>query len=311
MMGRMRTSRSIVLALVFSGLSSCASQSQSGLKVDLSKLRLWTPASGESHPLPPPYVADFESGPRALTLVAVDRSYDAKSADALLLRKAMAARRYSMVVVEGLPRSHGISAATALAEAGKDGADGFFRRGELSLPLTTAAGRGVPFVGAEPEDASVAAAVREAGFNDEDLFGFLVLQQLPLWRRDGVFVRDSFDDAFEAMRGPLGGRAGFAPGKEPSSAEFRRWYERRLGKAFSLRDLQPALTAPLPMGELPTQRIAAIAHRMRNEHIALVIEEMLNRHGQIFVVISSALFPVQQPALVSLLGRPVRIADQP
>ena len=57
--------------------------------------------------------------------------------------------------------------------------------------------------------------------------------------------------------------------------------------------------------------MAAVVGRVRDEHVVRVIEEMLNAHGKVLVVFGSGHFPLQRLALESMLGKPVRISDQP
>lgn len=288
-------------------LYACATKT--GFKADISKIRPWS--SQLADPLPPPYLVDFEAGPRALTFVAMDHANEAESPSLKLLGGAMDSRRYAAVVLEGVPRSQGISPASLLEAASKDGANGYYKQGERSVAVKIAAKKSVPFVGGEPDDDLVKATVLAAGFTLEDLFCFYVLQSVPELRREGSLGRGNFETSYIRLAERLGTRLGFGPGHEPSLEFFHKWYQAKMGRPFRVRDIGPDMLAPVAGGEIFTQRISAVVGRMRNEHIVKVTEEMLNRYGRVLVVYAAPHFLMQQPALESMLGKPARIADHP
>lgn len=297
---------SVLLSLL---LASCASNG--GLKADISRIRPWTTDLEHAQPLPPPYVVDFEQGSKALTFLAVDHSNEAASPSLRLVEGVMDARRYSAVVLEGIPRSLGVNPPGFLSRAEKDGLNGFFHEGERSIAVRMAAKKAVPFVGGEPDEELIKANVLNAGFTVDDLFCFYVLRQVPLWRRDGTLTRGGFEEAYLEHAPLIGRRLGYAEGTEPALEAFHKWYQARLGRPFRPRDVSQETVAPFTAGALYTQRLSAVTTRVRDEHIVRVVEEMLNRYGRVLMVYGSNHYPMQQLALESMLGKPKRISDQP
>jgi hypothetical protein len=289
---------------------SCAAPS-GRVKADLSKVRPWSEQLARTEPMPTPYVVDFEAGSRALTYLAVDHSNEIASPSLRLVDKAMDSRPFKAVVLEGFPRSMGLSPATLRARAESDGANGFYRDGEASLAVRKAVIKSIPFVGGEPDDELVNQTLISAGFSLDDLYFFYIVRLIPQWRKDGTITRQGFEGAFVEMAPTLGPRLGIAKGYEPSLEYFHKWYQLKMGKPFRVRDVNYETVAPYPAGELITQRIAAITGRLRNEHIVRVTEEMLNSYGKVLVVYGATHFLMQQLALESMLGKPTRIADQP
>ena len=292
-------------------LSLCACASQNGTKADLTKIRPWTTDLARAEPLPAPYLVDFEAGAKALTFVAVDHSNESNSPSLKLVANAMESRRYSAVVLEGFPRSLGLNPPGFHSRAEKDGANGFFREGETSVAVVKAVKKAVPFVGGEPDEDLVKARVIEAGFNTDDLFGFYITRLVPQWRRDGTLSSRGFEEAFHEHAPRIAKRLGYAPETEPSLEFYHKWYQAKMGRPFRARDINDETVAPYAGGEFFTQRVAAVTSQVRNEHIVLVTQEMLNRYGRVLMVFGSSHYPVQQLALESMLGKPKRISDQP
>lgn len=290
-------------------LPSCASSG--GVRADISKIRPWTTDLEHAEPLPTPYVVDFELGSKALTFLAVDHSNEAASSSLRLVEGVMDSRRYSAVVLEGIPRSIGLNPAGFLSRAEKDGVNGFFREGERSVAVRMAAKKAVPFVGGEPDEELIKANVLLAGFSVDDLFFFYVLRQVPLWRKDGTLTRGGFEEAYAEHAPLIGERLGYQEGREPGLEAFHKWYQARLGRPFRPRDVSQEMVAPFGAGELYTQRLSAVTTRVRDEHIVRVVEEMLNRYGRVLMVYESSHFPMQRLALESMLGKPQRISDHP
>jgi hypothetical protein len=282
-------------------LAACSTPG-TGVRADISKLRSWSADLSSAQPLPPPFVADFEQGARSLTYVAIEHSREKDSPSLGLLRRVMAGRRYAAVLLEGLPRALGASPDVA-------GGKGYFRSAETIEAAAIAGAKKIPWFGAEPTDSQLREAVLAAGYTAEDLFGFHVLRLIPQWKLDGTLTRETFEDAYAQVAPSLAARAGLD--KPLALDAFRAWYAGRLGTSFKLRDVRADTTAPLPNGALFAQKLAFITDRVRSVHILRVTEEVLNKFGRVLLVFHSAHFPVQEPALESMLGPPVRISDQP
>jgi len=279
-----------------------------GVRADLTKIRPWSVELERAEPLPAPYVVDFEAGTRALTYVAVEHSNEASSPSLKLVGNAMESRRFSAVVLEGFPRSQGISPEAMKIGSEKDGANGFYRDGETSVAVKMAVKKKVPFVGGEPDEDIIKAAAFAAGYKLEDLFCLYVTRMIPPWRRDGTLTRQSFEESYSEIAPSLGVRLGLAP---LSLENFKSWYQQKLNQPFRVRDVSDQSIAPLAEGATFTQRLSAVIGKVRNEHIVRVTEEMLNKFGRVLVVYGSSHYPMQKLAIESMLGKPSRISDQP
>lgn len=294
------------IIILFALLNGCASTK--GVRADLTKIRPWSAELERAEPLPAPYVVDFEAGTRSLTYIAVEHSNEASSPSLKLIGNAMASRRFSAVVLEGFPRSKGLSPESLRLGSEKDGANGFYRDGETSVAVKLAVLKKVPFVGGEPDEDIVKAAIFAAGYSLEDLFCFYMTRMIPSWRRDGTLTRQSFEESYAELAPSMGKRLGL---QAPSLEFYRKWYQAKMNKPFHARDVKDENLAPLPEGSVFTQRISAVIGRIRNEHIVRVTEEMLNLYSRVLVVYGSSHYPMQQLALESMLGKPARISDQP
>jgi hypothetical protein len=245
-------------------------------------------------------VADFEAGTKSLSYAALAPGNEPSSPSLELLERVMTSRSYGVVVVEGAPRSAGAEALENDVDLGP---------GTAAVALAAAERKKVPLVGAEPGDDEIQRAVAAAGYAPRDLFGFHVLRRIPRWRSDGTLTKMKLADAFAGARAGLAARSGLGAAEAPDFAAFRRWYQDRLKKPFRLGDVRAATTEP--RGELLPQKIAAIAGHVRSVHILKVTEEMLNRYGRVLLVLGGDHFPIQEPALEAMLGKPKRISDQP
>jgi hypothetical protein len=291
------------VVFVFAFLLAACSAPDSGLHADLGKLRPWSSDISSEQPLPPPFVADFESGARSLSDVAVEPTGESDSPSMSLLQRVMDERHYGVVVVEGIPRSMGIDPSAPKA--------GYTAKTEIAAAIQHAQAKKIPFVGAEPDESLILSAARDAGYSPQDLYGLYVLRLIPQWRRDGTLTRESFAEAYKETSAGIGARVGIAAKDVPGLQAFEDWYRLRQGSAFRLHDINTDTAAPVPEGTLFSQKLAAVTDRVRSVHILRVTEEMLNRYHHVLLVFNSKHYPVQEPALESMLGPPTRISDQP
>jgi hypothetical protein len=299
--------RFLALALLLSG---CAVPG-GGIHADLSKLRPWSTDIESAEPLPPPFVADFEQGARSLSYAALEPTHEKTSPSVALLVQVMDARKYGVVVLEGVPRSLGINSLTLQESADKDGKDGYYHEGETSVAIAKAQEKKVPFVGAEPDEDLIKAAVLAAGFTVQDLFGLYILRLIPQWRRDGTLSNRSFPEAYAVARVGLAKRLAISLAQTPDVKGFQSWFTLKQQQPFVLHDVRDQTTEPVPDSTLFTQKLAAVTDRVRSQHILRVTEEMLNHYGHVLLVFNAIHYPVQEPALESMLGAPTRISDQP
>lgn len=299
--------RTLLLSLA---LTACSAPT-SGVHADLSKLRPWNADLESAEPLPPPFVADFEEGSRSLCYAAIEPSQERTSPSVAMLVPLMDSRKYGVVVLEGVPRSLGFSSLSLQAVADKDGKDGYYHEGIISVAIAKARDKKIPFVGAEPDEDLVKSAALEAGYSVQDLYGLYILRLIPHWRSDGTLMSRTFPEAYATARPGLAKRLGLALADTPDLARFQKWFETRQKTPFVLREVRDETTQPVTAGTLFSQKIAAVADRVRSQHILRVTEEMLNRYGHVLLVFNATQYLVQEPALETMLGTPGRISDQP
>jgi hypothetical protein len=255
----------------------------------------------------PPFAARFEKGDQSLSFVAANHGCD--PATFALIDEVFATRRVRLAVIEGYPVAQGINPPSYMRHLPEWKSGGFCHGGgEPAYTALRAGERGVAFLGGEPEEQQVAAAVLRQDFTSEDLLGFYFVRQLPQYRRDGTLQDKGLDASFTHLITVMAKQAG-VQGTSSNGGftldRFRDWYQSRQGKPFDPEAMDDEEPAPIASGKYFTQRLSAVVGLARDRSIARLISNHLATDKELLVVYGGSHFPTLRPALEVLLGRPV------
>jgi hypothetical protein len=293
-------------------LPACAAtRAQLPERLDEKLVQPWSQELSRAQPLPPPYVAEFRSGARSLTYLAVEHEQDGSGKSLGLVKKVVGQGKYDVILLEGFPWSKGMNPNALREMASRDGVNDFFAGGEISVAVQGAMSLKKAFYGAEPDDLAVKAALLAAGFTPEDVLGFYVTRQIPQWERDGTLLQKSFDTAYLNFRDTFGRKLELDAGVLPTPESFREWFAKKNGEIFHARDVGTETVAPYVDGTVFTQKMSAVVGKVRDQHVVRVIDDMLEKKKSILVIFGASHYLTQRPALEATLGAPESLSDQP
>ena len=223
-----------------------------------------------------------------------------------LVDEALAAQRVGVVVVEGVPTSLGLDPPALLESFERSVQGDFYPMGEPSYAALGARERGIAFVGGEPDEGELRAAVREAGFDDRDLVGFYFVRQVPQYQRSGELERSTLPDLYAGLTAHYRSRLGLRLADQSYEA-FLAWYHAANGKPFDLATFDPEEAAPVEDGAFRTQRLSHVVGVARDRHVVQLVDELLREHGSVLVVFGKSHLACQRPAYEALLGQGERL----
>lgn len=258
-----------------------------------------------AEPQQPPFAARFERADQHLFYVASEHGCDPRTFR--LIDDVFASHQVAFVVIEGYPASQGINPVGLTRRFPDWAAKGFCEGGaEGAYAASRGLERGAPFMGAEPDERTVAQAVLQEGYAPEDLLGFYFVRQVPTLRREGTLAAKGLEASFQWLMAWMAKAAGLQETSAHFSLEqFRDWYAKKQGKPFDAATLDNEEPAPIAHGAFLTQRISAVVGRVRDRFIVRVIADHLATEKTVLVVYGGSHFATQRPAFELLLGKPV------
>ena len=273
------------------------------LKPDLS---LVTPYSYELEEKEPfndrPFTSIFEKEGRHLTYVAAHHESQANNPTYKLISKAIAEQQPKIIVLEGFKTSLGVSPKDLLKSYRESSTKTFYKWGEPAYTALQADSAGIKVVGGEPDDVVILEAVQREGYTTNDLLGFYFVRQVPQFMLDGSISKSSikslFDDYMMAAKQSLN----LADNHAYSYIDFVRWYEVKNKKMFTPQNFDIQEIAPLPYGNLATQRLSHSVGMVRDMYVVNLLANLLNAHENVMIVFGRSHLPTQRKALESMLG---------
>jgi hypothetical protein len=270
--------------------------------MDASLLRDYSFEAQAEEPFAPPYLAEFRKEDKRLIYAASAHDLTPDSPTFKNVAEGFRRLEPACVVIEGLAAKRGFSPPWFTAYAARHAAEGFVGEGEAGYAAHVAAQRGIPYIGGEPSDEEIHAAMAVKGYSTKDVMAFELLRFIPVWRQRGRLEREraAFGrqaDAFLADPAwfdiPAEGRLTFQ--------EFERWYERHGELRKPYLDVEGQEFSPLPGGNW-FERLSCEINRVRDASAVRVIGEALASHRRVLAVYGGAHLVIGRPAFEAELG---------
>lgn len=277
--------------------TACASPS---LSPDLSLLRPWGEALQKEEPYKGSYIAKFQKGGRELLYVA---GVHAEGADAdvfPIIKRSLSEFDTEVLIVEGINPSVPEERMRTLA---RECAPSFEKCGEKFYAISLLSSK-VKVQSGEPSEQSILDAMKSLDYSSHDLAFFYLVRQIPSLKRqkklnDLDFKRQAEEYLFDTMSSRLKLQS-----INNSFETFLKWYKEKLGRNFSLADIDNETPAPHINGSY-LQKLSYQVGVIRDSNVLKVIAEQLNTHKKVMVLYGSSHLPVQVKALEKMLGNPL------
>jgi hypothetical protein len=204
------------------------------------------------------------------------------------VREAIQTHRPQLVIIEGFPTDCGLSPRPYVDYSNHQAKRGF-PHGETAYAAFLACQHDIPFMGGEPTDEHVSAAMVKLGYPPKEIMAFCCLRTIPQDRRDGKRIDEA---TFAAVLGEKG----------LTLMEFKAWYAAHKGSKHFL-EISPEDVAPHspPSGsyfQIMSHRIGLV----RERHLDTLIADSLTRRDHILVVYGDAHLVKSRPVFEKMLG---------
>ena len=255
---------------------------------------------------PPPFVARYERRGKRLSYIAARHESGLDSATFALIRAEFAARPPQLVIVEGIPRNAGDNSPAFVKLINSDPL-----RMESYYAASLALAGSAVFAGGEPAPQEIKQWLLSKGYTEKDIFGYSILTEIPVWRRQGG--AESFSGFYSAASRNAGRMYKLTGAALMSESELAAWYSQRNKKQLDSGAITIQETAPYNAADsLFTQKMDYQVARVRDAAVCRAIAEGLNRFDRVLVVYGAGHFGMEQKILRKMLGRPVlRTASGP
>ena len=216
-----------------------------------------------------------------------------------------------VVVIEGLPREKGIHPPSVYTVIdGMDPAEVRATHNEAWVGAMSALQRDGEFVGGEPTSREVLnAIVATTDFTENDFICFLLVRMIPQWQRTGADLEGGFEALFGRRMDNISRVLEIPREEMPDWPAVQQWFADGNGTPLDVMTFSAnQIGHGRPDHDLMTKRIGYHVNLVRNQTIARVIGEMLQRHDRVLVVYGGSHYQYVAPALVDMLGDPIELA---
>lgn len=172
-------------------------------------------------------------------------------------------------------------------------------KGDPAYAAQLAGNKGIPVIAGEPKDADVFKAMEGRGYSTKDTMGMYLLRRL---ERDAYPSEEAFDKGVSKYFGEHKAFDHIPKDQRMTAEEFKSWYaeHNQTGKPFlqiTGDDVGPSKTDTF-FGKMT--RDSGI---VRDEHLAQVIADATNKHGDVLVVYGEGHLRTLKPVLEQMLGK--------
>jgi hypothetical protein len=252
-----------------------------------------------------PHAALYHRDNKYLLFIGAAHSRDIeKSPTHRLVRTAMEGFRPQAVIVEGLSTSEGTQPERFLSTVRRRIETG--QLGESPYAAILGDDLGAVVIGGEPDPQATTDIVREAGFSDDDLIGFLVARNLTTPARSGPGADDQ-DKRIARALSTLKKR--FNVNSSMDAEAFKAWYLDRTGTTFDPRRIKREVSPQLVDDPSILRQIAILAMKAREYNLVELEARMLEEHDRVMVVYGSGHLRWERPLLKKMLGDPVLVTN--
>lgn len=252
-----------------------------------------------------PHAALYHRDNKQLLFIGAAHSRDIeKSPTHRMVRAAMEGFHPQVVIVEGLNTSEGTQPERFLTSVRRRIKTG--QLGESPYAAILGDDLGAIVIGGEPDPRATTDIVREAGFSDDDLIGFLVARNLTTPARPGPGASNE-DNRIRRALSTLKQR--FDVDSSMDTDGFKAWYLDRVGEAFDPRRVKREVSPQLVDDPSILRQIAILAMKAREYNLVELEARMLEEHDRVMVVYGSGHLRWERPLLKKMLGDPVLVTN--
>lgn len=280
------------------------------LHFDESLVRPYTFDLEKQKHLEAPYVAQYQKGNKHLYYVASEHISTRKYPNVVehptlkTIKKIFEEFRPQVVIVEGIDTGDKLSPESLLKHADKCEKTSYKSGcGESFYAINQAREMGSQFVSGEPLHQKVKEELLKLDYKVEDLLGFYLIRQIPQWKRQKIFNKETFEEMannqlarFEKM---IDSQTLF------NFEKFDYWYSSKMSKPRSYLDIKN--DDPAPHGGNDATYVQKISHYvtlLRDREVVQRIEAMLNQFDRVLIIYGGSHLVIQEPAINKALGQP-------
>ena len=253
-----------------------------------------------------PIINIFERDGKRLVFLASHHENKVQSETFQLVKQAFKTNDVKFLMIEGYKNSKGINPSSFLEYTRRNSKDGFYKGAESSFAAEIASNSGIDFVGSEPDEANILAAMHDKNIPINDLLGFYFVRQVPQFQRDGSLKIKDIRDLYIKFMVGIREELALPKNNDFIYEQFLDWYRKVNGKAFDLKFFDNEEAAPIANGKYYTQRISHIVGVTRDRFIVGLIAKYLNERKTVLIVFGKGHLVSQRPALEGMLGKPTK-----
>jgi hypothetical protein len=290
--------RNVKICLFISILiSSCVTPT---FEPDLSLLRPWGEELAREEPYKTSYVAKFKKDDKELFYIA---GHHAKSPDAdvfPLIKKSFSEFDPEVLILEGF-----IPEVTQerMRERAKKCSPNFERCGEKYFAIYLAKSD-VELVTGEPSEKEILESMKRLKYTTEDLAFYYLVRQIPSWERQKEINVVDFKKQAEEFLDVTMIKRFYSTEIENGFDKFKVWYKEKMGKEFSLDDIDSEVPAPHKDGHY-LQKMGYQVGLVRDSNVVKMIAKQLEKHKKVMVLYGGSHLVVEVKVLEKMLGKPI------
>ncbi|MBG80422.1 MAG: hypothetical protein CMJ39_06920 [Phycisphaerae bacterium] len=250
-----------------------------------------------------PHAMLFRHGNKQLLFIGAVHQRDIENAPThRMVRKAIEGFRPQVVIVEGLNTSEGTQPERFMNNARRRLKSG--QMGESPYAAVLGDEIGALIIGGEPDPQATTDMVREAGYSDDDLMGFLVARNVTSMVRNDRNA-ENYDRRITRAIENLKRR--FAVDSDMDVDDFKAWYQDRIGKPFTPRWVRREVSPQLVDEPSILRSISILSMKAREYNLVELEARMLEEHDRVMVVYGSGHLRWERALLEDMLGEPVLV----
>jgi hypothetical protein len=257
-----------------------------------------------------PYVEIFKNGDYELYFVAsehfsskrVDRAIDHPTFKTIA--KVFSIFKPKGAILEGINTGDELSPRLQITHSIKCQAKNFKNDcAESDFTILKSQTYGTQFISGEPTHEEIKNELLRKGRTLDDILGFYLVRQIPEMKRQKDFSSRHFIETSQEKL--LRYKRAMKADINFEISDFRTWYRDKVKLPLNYLDVDTNDVAPNSSPSATfLQQISNQIGKIRDEHLLLRIEKMINMYKHILVVYGGSHLLTLKPALVDLMGTP-------